>query len=285
MYVFIFISLFVYLYKKGSVNLSLIPLALAIAMKFVPAVFLLLLIADKRYKEVVYVLLLASVITILSFSMFQGSIIDNLHGMADRMNSFKQIYIINNEGLAYNPSIYGAIKYSAVRIFPDTFINNPKNVSMLYTIYSVFAGLLMLVICFITVFIEKSFWKRTMLAVIAFIALPAVTGDYRLLFFFIPLYLFIIEEKKDKRDLVYSIVFSFFLIPKTYFFVQRPLMMYFYHPYCFPDHYASNISISIFLNPLVMIFCVFLIVSDGIVSRKNEKEETSNNEKSLRLYR
>jgi hypothetical protein len=84
---------------------------------------------------------------------------------------------------------------------------------MLYTIYSVFAGLLMLVICFITVFIEKSFWKRTMLAVIAFIALPAVTGDYRLLFFFHPS--LSLHHRGEKRQAGPCLFDCFLLFPDT----------------------------------------------------------------------
>ncbi len=274
-YVFIFISLFVYLYKKGSINLSLVPLALAIAMKFVPAIFLLLLAADKRYKEIVYTLLLATVITVMSFSMFQGGIINNLHGMAGRVSSYTKIHVLGDEGLAYNPSIYGAVKYSAVRFFSDTFINSPKNIAFLYHIYTFFAGLLLLAICYFAVFVEKSFWKKTMLIVIAFTALPAAPYDYRLLFLFIPLYLFVNEERNDKRDLAYSIIFAFLLIPKTYFFVQRMLMTYYYYPFLLPDRYDSNISIGIFLNPLILVFCVFLIISDGVVSRNDKNGSVS----------
>jgi hypothetical protein len=65
-----------------------------------------------------------------------------------------------------------------------------------------------------------SLWKRTTVIVILMTLLTPVSGDYKLLSMFLPIYLFVNEEEKNKSDLLFTIIFSLLLIPKNLRFIH-----------------------------------------------------------------
>ncbi|MCJ7740435.1 DUF2029 domain-containing protein, partial [Candidatus Microgenomates bacterium] len=75
--IFIILYFFLHYYKKNKATVSSILLAIAIAWKIVPAVFIVLFIADKRYKEGIISIVTAVILTIFSLSIFQGGMINN----------------------------------------------------------------------------------------------------------------------------------------------------------------------------------------------------------------
>jgi len=250
MYSFIFISLFVCLYQNRQILGSLIPLALSIAMKGISIVFIVLLINNKKYKEIVFLLFMVISFSITSFLAFTGGILENLIGIVSRTKIYTMDYMFNNWGLGYNSTLYGLIKITLYQIFPK-FFNSLNNIKLLYSIYLPCAGFIFLCILAYILFIEKTFWKKMSLIIISLILLPGMSGDYRLLYLFIPLFLFINQQGKDKHDMLYAVLFASLLIPKNYFF--------FHDKYFF----SQAVSISSIFNPLIMLFFVFLIMKDS----------------------
>jgi hypothetical protein len=80
--------------------------------------------------------------------------------------------------------------------------------------------------------------------------LPHVSGDYKLLYVFIPLYLFLKENGPGEEDFAFSLIFGLLLIPKAY---------YSFGP--------SGPNISVVLNPLIMLVGMLIILGSGIRSR------------------
>ena len=72
-FVFIFLCIFIYLYQKGKINYAIIPLAIAISMKLFPAIFLILLFSDRKYKQILWTIFSVFVLLcfLLSFYMVE----------------------------------------------------------------------------------------------------------------------------------------------------------------------------------------------------------------------
>ena len=109
-----------------------------------------------------------------------------------------------------------------------------------------FAGVALYVVKY-----EPLFWKRVALLVCAMCLLPYTSGDYKLLHFYMPLFLFINQNDGDPLDSLYIALFSLLMIPKSY--------LKFYHL----DFYTSNVP----LNAGVMLVMVAAIIGTGLRAR------------------
>ena len=78
--------------------------------------------------------------------------------------------------------------------------------------------------------------------------------DYKLIHIFIPLYLFVNNNKVDNKDLFYVLMFSFLLIPKNYYYLNNIIS----------DSGANDISISILLNPMIMMTFSAIIILERL---------------------
>jgi hypothetical protein len=102
--------------------------------------------------------------------------------------------------------------------------------------------------------IERDTWRKVALLVLVMLLFPHVSFDYKLLHLFIPLFLFINAEHRSDDDAFYALVFALLLVPKAYFTL-------------FPDirtNYSTGVSISVLVNPLLMLLMGYAIVRDGL---------------------
>jgi hypothetical protein len=258
--VFIFLFLFVDLFRQGRFLTSVLPLSLAIAMKPFPAVFLVLLLAAKRYREVVYTILLAVGLDLFSLMAIGSGLVHNFNRWLLALNQYQWIYVINNEGLAFGHSLWGGFKF----LFGRFYNNLDPNVMAGYLKpYTILCLLFFAFVAWFVVFRERVLWKRVALLVFCMNLLPYVSGDYKLLHIFIPLFLFINCKKKEKADVIYAVVFALLLIPKAY-----------YHPYLTTLN-QNAASISVLLNPLFMLIMSLAIIWEGLGTKSNARRRNT----------
>jgi 4-amino-4-deoxy-L-arabinose transferase-like glycosyltransferase len=271
-YIFIFLSLGLYLYLKGRTLLSGILFAVSIAMKLFPAVFLVLFIKDKKYKEAFLIVLASILLNLISFAVLKGGFLVNIKGMLFWQNLYQTYYVIRNEGLYFGSSLFGAVKVfiyafanlSHIFSYKTLIVENKDafqtvivdHASMILAVYSIFALLAFALISAFIVFKEKNTWKTAALLVFSMTLLPFVSADYKLLYIYIPLLLFIDQKQKHKFDTLYSILFGLLLIPKDYYMIAR------------------DASISVVLDPLLMVIFTGLIIFDGLKERKSPLPKT-----------
>jgi hypothetical protein len=212
MFVFIFLSLFIYFYQKKRIVPAILFLSLAIAMKGYPAVFVLLLISEKQYKEILYTILLVMILTLIPMVLLGDGFQDNLASGVHLMN---------------------------------------LNLSLLFVIYSIIGLVVILIVTYSLIFGSLCFWEKVMILTLIMCLFPPISMDYKLIHLFIPLFLFI-NFKTDPKgsneenrtgylfskpifDYIIVISFSLLLVPKNYrlFFgfqegdVINPLIMIF----------------------------------------------------------
>jgi len=254
MAVFVCVCLFVALYSGGHSTISTIPLGLAIAMKLVPAVFIVLFLADRKFKDVLYLSMAVLLFTLLPLLIFSGGILD---GFAQYLANFKasqkmyfDLMVIGIAGNHFGHSLLNAIRVVMGESFPP--------MDQIMKPYLAFAVVSFGFISAYIIFVERIFWKRVTLLVICMCLLPYTSGDYKLLHFLIPIFLLINHHTDDevpdlRMDGVYILLLTLLLVPKSY--------IYFHN-------YGINTLNSV-LNAALMEAVLLLIVWTGIVVNRD----------------
>jgi hypothetical protein len=242
---------FIYLYQQEQRRPALTGLLLAIpvSMKLFPAVFFILLLSGKRYKEMLWTVAWAAVLTLIPLLVFSGGIRSGFGGYWSRLqashNMYKELMIIAGGGVHQGHSILGALRilgHSKLR--PEVM---PKVLfPYLACTMAVFVAVSAYVLCR-----ERVLWKKVALLLICMNLLPYVSGDYKLLHLFIPFFLFIRSDQPEKYDLGFTVLFALLFVSKDFTYFNG----------C-PYHTLNQV-----LNPLLMLFLGGLIIVPGLRQR------------------
>jgi hypothetical protein len=229
----VFTILFLVFYQRKKYLLATLFLSISIAMKAYTAVYLVLLLADKRYREIVYVAVFTGMETIISLALFKG-------GLFIQLNK----YFISTR-LAYQSLEAGTVfRYTSgiysiwVALVPGIYQNALFNQEYNYFTVLAFVGLVVYIL-----WVKPPTWKIVSVLTIAMILLPWTSGDYRLIFLFIPLMFYVNNNTKSKLDVVCTPLFALLFISKSYYYIRQ------------------EISISMIINPVLLILLLIVIVT------------------------
>ncbi|MGA2911285.1 MAG: glycosyltransferase family 87 protein [Candidatus Levyibacteriota bacterium] len=254
---FIAVCLFFIFYKKHK-TLSVLALAYAISMKLFPGVFIILLLLEKRFKDIFLTCVFTVFFTILPLLIFDGGF---NKGIGNYINNFKgsqQLYsnlmILGESGNHYGHSLLNGFR----ALFPWVF---PSSIEPILFSYIIFISIITLAIIGYLFFFEKTFWKRVACLVMMMNLFPFTSTDYKLLYIFLPLFFLINHLKKSKYDAIFIILFSLLLIPKDYFY--------------FNNNAFSNLNVV--ANPIIMSTILLLIIFLGIKQSLGKVRNTVNN--------
>ena len=263
MYIFILLSLSIFSYYKNKYFISAVLLGFAIHLKIYFAVFLIIYISDKKYKEIGFVIFLFFILPILAFIIdkwlfptiqFSGSIFIFLKSASSTENWYNSLYVLGDCGAAYCSSLYGGLKAIIYFIHPDILAGSPP-IHFLFSLYFRVSVICSGIIALYVMFFEKEAWKKVTLVALILILFPFVTADYRLILLFIPLWLFISSKEPSKYNILYGIIFGLLLIPKDYYFIR------------------DMISISVIINPLLIIIFMIVLVHEGFYTKFEKLRE------------
>lgn len=249
--IFVLLYLFIEFYKKRNFTMCMILLTAAVAFKPFPGFFLLFFLEEKRYKEALFVIIVAPTLLLLGYGYFPGGLWNNLISHSINLGLFHEVYAIGGAGWSSGHSLWGAIK-----ILRELFFSK-FNIYVLFKGYSILSLIILSSVTAYIFLVEKLFWKRVCLVVILMNLLPQVSGDHKMLHFYTPMFLFINSVEKDRYDLIYTILFALLLIPKNY-----------YHFSYLPDFSVNG---SVLVTPFIMISIMFFIIYDGIRGYKTKE--------------
>lgn len=265
MYVFLLVWAFAVFYHSRAKVLCLLPLALAIAIKPFPVVFLVLLLADSRYRDTAVVLGVAAVLTVLGLVLFDGGLAANVARYQKCMAYQYQTWVISGDG---NGILFQTTLWSLIQVFvigyqkvhgACTAQDISQGLACLSKYYIAGTGV---VFCLVAVFVlraEKVLWRRVAVLTVAMNLLPQVSADYRLLYLLIPLFLFVNSpegQRDGKLRWVYAVIFGLLLIPKNY--GHLPWI----HPWA---------NLGVVINPLLMLALGVLIVCETLAGRRRDR--------------
>jgi hypothetical protein len=248
--VFVCLCLFVALYSRGQSAISTIPLGLAIAMKAVPAVFLVLFLADRKFRDVFYLGAVVLLFSLLPLLIFEGGIRDGFGQYFANFNGSQKMYfdlmVIGIAGNHFGHSLLNAIRVIMGDSFPP--------MDQILKPYMAFAVVSFGLISAYIILAERVYWKRVTLLVICMCLLPYTSTDYKLLHFLIPIFLLINhrdnnEAPAPRSDGIYVSLLTLLLVPKSYFYFHND-----------PISTLNGV-----FNAALMIVLLLLIVLTGIV--------------------
>lgn len=239
------LALFAAFILQDRWRLAAVPLAIAIAMKGIPAIFLVILLRERRFLAMMICILLAVAVTAVATAFFSGGF-DAGHWVAmwlrliENQQAFVRHYGFGIEGAIFGSSLFGFMKYVLLAIPSLDFAGDLQIVGWIYWIVVLLiAGMVCMVV--LSQQHPGASGNDLLLLTLLTILLPHSSGDYKLLALFIPLVIQIFRREISARMvMLYAIV----IVPKSFF----------------PLHGYQEIMISVLLNPLLMTALLCLVL-------------------------
>lgn len=182
--------------RKWVRELSYIALAVAAGLKLYPAVFGLLLITDKKYKEAVRLLIYGVLFTFLPFFFYDGfesvrDLIENLRTFSKQSDAQVNYNFVTSDVISRLLFKTIGLDYMTTKSF--LFSANMLGALLMY-------------------FILREEWQRVLCLSYLFMNLGSGGRMYILIFLLIPFTLFLTKGSFRRRDIAYFIFFFLLLL-------------------------------------------------------------------------
>lgn len=204
--IFSLIFLMAFIFLKDNTNIivreiALISLACSACIKFYPAIFGLILIKEKRFKEAFRAIIYGVVIFILPFFIFGG--IGKLNDL------IKNILFTNKDTL----SVGFGLKVDMINLIRTFgFILKLDEINVIN--FATKFNYLVIALSIPATIYLKSKWKSVTLLTCVIVATPSFSWIYNLIYFIIPIMMFLdTKESRGKSDYFFLIPFITILIP------------------------------------------------------------------------
>ena len=164
-------------------ELAFICLAFSISIKIYPAVFAVLLLNEKRYKDFIKTVIYTVIVFFLPFIFFGGvsgavKFVKNLFSTS--ANSFLSIDL--------------QLSFQKFPVYIGYIFGSESNV---WAVIGVVMMILFAVLGFFCSLISKKRWKTCAICTCLLVGVPAMSARYALMFFIIPIILMFMEEKEN----------------------------------------------------------------------------------------
>lgn len=197
--------LMVFVFFKDSKNrfvreLALISLAIATGIKLYPAIFGLLLLKERRFKDAFKVFIYSLGLLILPFFALGG-----LHQLPRLVrNIFSTSNYVAEWGAGYAVNIQ-----NITRILFGFFGDFGKSPIVIGR----FLSFAVLALGVVSAFFLRSKWKTVAILTLLMILIPSISYEYVLIFMLIPLIMFLDRKEKELFDYIYLACFLLMFIP------------------------------------------------------------------------
>lgn len=177
-------------------EMSYFALACAAGLKVYPAVFGILLLKEKRFIDVLRTVLYGAAAFFLPFLYFSG-------GFSALSTIFENVSLNAQAYKLQTPTFrFGFLPFYLSFDLTQTQVDSWLTVGNVVFVLAVLASLFL-----------KSHWKTAMILACAIIAVPVNSAYYAGLYLFVPILLFLNEEKHPLFDWVYLLMILFILNP------------------------------------------------------------------------
>jgi len=249
-FVFLFVGLFVYFYfYKSNYILAAIFLGLAISMKLYPGVFILFFLRDKKFKQLIVLLIVCVLVSFIPLLIFKGGFTVNLRQMLANMRNFSSSYN-GVAGLQHNNTLYGLLCisfYGFAVIFRNISFSDLTSLGLYEMLMKPYLILVIILFLLIVLFIIKTKMRDSLaylLLTVCMIIFPNISYDYKLIFI-IPALIFYIKnienEMPNKFTNAVIILINLLLIPKDYIVI------------------IADVTSNVLLNSIIFIVIMFLV--------------------------
>lgn len=229
--------------KKPFVReLSLLSLAVAAAIKIYPALFGLVLLKEKRYRESMRTVVYGMLFFFLPF-LVTGGLTSGIRQMVENLQNLSSL--VASLGFGYSVSFGNTIRLALALAGADT--DTAALIARIGTNLLLLAGLG-------SIAVQKKTWKTYGLITLLIIAYPDVSYQYTLIFMIVPLMLFL--DKKEafcKGDIGYLTLFVCILAP--IFLPHNVLFAQLESPY--------PVTVAIFVESVALMVFTIILIAGG----------------------
>ncbi len=242
-----FLLCFIYNYIAGNRVLALISIGFCISMKLTPALFVLLYLKDKKYKDLTYLIIFTFLISFLSLYFFSylnpgTSVMDHLERMLLNQKLFTDLYGKTAEGMYFSHSLFGAIKYF---IFWGQGETTSPYINLMMPAYTMFTFLAALFIGLWIILKNPSYQITISLIVAMMLLFPHMSADYKLLNILIIGFIWFWDVTFAGPWLnLIKLTTALILVPKAYFF---------HHP-------LIEANLGVIMNPGLLVLLIYLLI-------------------------
>ncbi len=260
----IFLSLillmFFFIFKDSNnkilKELSLVSLAFSATVKIYPAIFGIVLLKEKRYKEIFRVIIYGLILFFIPFLLFGGltEFSTFFHNLTNTTNDFQQSLVINK------------LNFMAV---VDLIINklNLKS-NIVPTIFKIIYVFVILISC-VNSLVTKSNYKRVLLLTLLMIIVPGISFTYTAIFLIIPVIMMIDDEnKKTSIDYIYLILLILIMFPNPICLFENGDV----------NHFFTKVSWNTMIMSTCIIIMTFMLNIEIIINiiKQNKKKLIDN---------
>lgn len=257
MFVFILLFWFAYFYYvKPRPWLAVVFITAAAALKIYPGVFIVLLIADRRWRESIAMAL--GVVGLWITSAFAIGVASGRGVMA--VYSATMTTLGGESGQAGSILKVGYLNHrhtfwSVIALWH--WVNGRQDQLHLFVKpYAIAALIVFLGISAYVIFIETEPWKRFTMLAIAMLTLPYMSTAYNLTEIYVPLMLFLLFARRTRFRIAYLVLFALTLIPLDYWVLKK------------------DASISVLLHLLCLVGIAVLIMVERLMDGRPAAIET-----------
>lgn len=247
--VFVLLAVLVACLERQRLRAAASLIGVGIAAKLVPGLFLVLFLQRKRWRFIWLAIAVAASTTLLAFLWFTGGLNPNAHHFLSAFTSTQKV------GARWDPiqitfgtnlSVWAqTIGYTVNGVIGASNIAQVMQYAELPL--EVIGALLLALYVGI---VDREFWRVVTLVTVAMLLLPTPSGDYELLYLFVPLALFLRSADTRRRHLLIAIVFGVLLAPRVYFFIG-----------------PQFVSTDTLLNAPLLVLLAVLVIRDGLADR------------------
>ena len=243
--------LFAIAYARHEHKASTVFLGLAIALKPYTAIFIMVYIFDRRYRDTLLVIFNALVLTILSLALFKDGLFVETQKYFSALWNMVSDPSLGSE-IVYTSDLFSLLTVAARPI--GDFLHWGSLMALAdqpeYRVYYVIMAVVASAYFAIHLWQKpRPLWKTMAVLTILIILLPFSTHDYRLIYLFVPMLAYLAMYETTRNDLLIVVFWGLLLVPKNYYSISG----------------AQNIGIVI--NPLLLIGLLICIIPEAF-SRK-----------------
>lgn len=251
-YIFLFLWFFLHFtYIRPKPRLGAIFLAIATAIKIYPAIFLVLLASDKKWKQAGWTILMTIFFILAPLLALRGGFMANLRCIMGGFGYVGTILQMTQRG----PSLWTTFK-----IWTIESGQGGMNYARALKIYSLIVMAISVPLFLYVIFVEKKLWRKVLLLTAAMLLFPFVSADYKLIHIALPLFFFIqaCGAETPQARYKFTAAFGLLLIPKDFFYFSK----------VFTDAGgAADLSWGIIVNQLILLWMCGEIVVQGLASK------------------
>ena len=270
-----------------------IVLGCAIALKGYPLALIVLGLSRRKYVESGLALLIAIGLTLVALDFFSGGVVHNWQGFRSGQTEFYNLYVIGSwspngtsdpfNGLraltwilshAYadfmawrfaHTEPQGANMTSTIfSHYPSAILTEQQRVAIAYG-YQALTTLLAVTSSLFILIVPAPLWRHITVACLVMILYPHVAGDYKLIVLVPAAFAILSDPSVERAKTQATWLLAFLLIPKSYL-------------------YLYGKSISMLVNPCLLLALWWVTVSDKSALRKGWLELRKHMTKLARLF-